>query len=282
MAPELVHHDYHDSNYGRGLERFFLDKEVRTWYRENSLPGVITADYLEENEVQEKVIAVLRSAARLQLFEGMRVEEPRRVMKELCPGLLSPGYSYEEYTDSHNTLNHVLPIHTDKGDIEIVCNNAWGVGWRLGGNHYLGDRYPQLRKLQNPDTIQDERMGKSGILFPCEEIVEITRRRLMNAKELFEKTKRFVDALTISGDFEIRENVMIRFGSKDFVGKSFYGFSVENRVGESEERTVELGFYIDDVWGIKQVEISALGEKTELERLASELSREEAKFYRGF
>lgn len=150
---EQINPDVQINRWGQGFERFGFpttNPVVREWYRQANLPRVITPDDLAGAPAGG--IGLIRDIAFMTQAEPLREDMPERAMRDLTKfPVIGVGRLFTETEDGNRTTNHIIPLVTDNGMIQVVVNQAWGVHWRISEDHPIAVDYPALTKTHLPD-----------------------------------------------------------------------------------------------------------------------------------
>ncbi len=154
--PKITLNEANEQTWGRGLERLrFHDagQAAREWRSGLGLPTILDEGFM--STAPQDAIKIIRSASLYALITGLSVKDSSLTMQMVEASKPKKVKKlYKEHADFGKTENVVVPIQCAKGgDLEIVVNPAFGVGWRLCQKHAVAKALPQMKQVRNIDDL---------------------------------------------------------------------------------------------------------------------------------
>lgn len=271
MAPELFYSaGPKDKRWGKGMEQFKfigVPQDAGDWYRKTARLPLIVKDS-DLAEVPDSALAMLRNIMSSQLMEGLAVSkegedwvgETGEALLQMVPDIITVGNLKYENWDRGRTENIIIPLHTDKGDIEIVANSAWGFGWRLDEDHLLVGKYPQLKIVQNEDLTvpsKDEELKRWSQSYLAPDVLARVSENKIPIKVIVAEVHSFlVDMFTKEGE----DIVIDRGGSSTGDSAGGDGGFGQLRFRNERERVV-MSLRIGNSSGIKRLDFLGYQER---------------------
>ena len=153
--------------------------------------------------VSDATLAGIRRLARIPLLKhGFTPDEVSDIMhKIVCSDKITIAEITTEPWDDHQTTNSIVPLKTDRGTIELVVNGAWGVNWRLGQDHMLGNGlagYGNLTQVQRQEPYQTGQPSEDKY-FVAPEVLEQAANTRENPRSLAHHLKAYLQKLLQPG-----------------------------------------------------------------------------------
>jgi len=273
--------------WGRGIERcYFIAPEYGYDAPKKGLPLVINVDYIRS---QLGTMPSLRKVARLALLDTTspditNIDQAKNVVNSINKSpIKSVGDMYTEMTDTNRTTNHVIPLKTDKGVIEVVVNGAWGVSWRLSEDHELANTYPSLMVCQPEDTsFGNDKMYSKYYLSP--EVLEAVTKEHVDPQILAGRIQTYLENLL--GTYKIEQEITSTSRGTDYDGEEqSQTFGLCTNPHNNTIPYFGISFQLGNKEGIKWIDAFGFSNSQEklhnLDKLAQE-GRDIGDFIRSF